>query len=123
MPEPAAAPPGARFVMHVVVTITDPADGLGLEPISPPRMSRVFGAVLRKLVDDDPNSQADVGGWPKYESGEAPVDSDHDGMADEWERARGLDPKDGTDGAKDAGDGYSHLERYLNELAAPAREK
>jgi hypothetical protein len=63
MGEPAnAAPAGTRFTMHVVVTVTDPADGLGLEPISPPRMSRVFGAVLRKLVADDPHgSQADVG--------------------------------------------------------------
>jgi hypothetical protein len=62
MPEPAdAAPAGTRFTLHVVVTVTDPADGLGLEPISPPRLSRVFGAVLRKLVADDPDSQADVG--------------------------------------------------------------
>jgi hypothetical protein len=59
MPEP--APAGTRFTLHVVVTVTDPADGLGLEPISPPRMSRVFAAVLCKLVADDPHSQADVG--------------------------------------------------------------
>jgi hypothetical protein len=62
MPEPAdAAPAGTRFTLHMVVTVTDPADGLGLESISPPRLSRVFGAVLRKLVADDPDSQADVG--------------------------------------------------------------
>lgn len=42
-------------------------------------------------------------------------DTDRDGMPDAWERARGLDPTDGTDHALDAdGDGYTNLEAYLN---------
>jgi hypothetical protein len=63
------------------------------------------------------NSQADVGGWPKLSSAPPPPDSDHDGMPDAWESARGLNANDPADGAKTAADGYTHLEHYLNELA------
>jgi pectate lyase len=58
---------------------------------------------------------AQVGGWPEYKSGDAPLDSDHDGMPDEWEKAHGLNPNDDSDGAKDKdGDGYTSLEEWLN---------
>jgi len=57
----------------------------------------------------------DVGGWPDYKSAPAPLDSDHDGMPDEWEKKYGLDPNDPSDAAKDLdGDGYTNLEEYLN---------
>jgi hypothetical protein len=47
-----------------------------------------------------------------------PADDDRDGMADDWEVARGLDPGDPTDaGADRDGDGYTNVEEYLNELA------
>src|SRR5439155_23609460 len=59
------------------------------------------------------DSQADVGGWPQLKGGEAPIDSDHDGIPDAWETAHGLNPNDPSDGAKDSvGDGYTNLERY-----------
>ena len=65
------------------------------------------------------DSQRDVGGYPDLKGGEAPVDSDHDGMADEWEKAHNLNPNDPSDGAKDSvGDGYTNLERYLNSIVA-----
>lgn len=61
------------------------------------------------------NSQNDVGGWPDYAAGKAPVDADRDGMPDEWERMHGLDPNDGRDHAMDRdGDGYTNLEEWLN---------
>ncbi len=63
------------------------------------------------------DSQRAVGGWPELRSLPAPVDTDHDGMPDEWERAHGLDPRDPSDGARAAGpDGFSNLEVYLNSL-------
>jgi hypothetical protein len=68
-----------------------------------------------KGIIKDPNQ---VGGWPVYENGEAPTDSDHDGMPDEWEKRRGLDPNDAADGPADGdGDGYTNLEEYLNSIA------
>ena len=47
------------------------------------------------------------------------MDRDGDGMPDEWELARGLDPDHPEDGAADNdGNGYTELEDYLNSLVA-----
>lgn len=59
---------------------------------------------------------SDVGGWPELKSEEAPIDTDHDGMPDEWEKKYGLNPNDATDGSKKAPNGYTYLENYLNSL-------
>jgi len=65
------------------------------------------------------DSQKDVGGWPELKGGNAPADSDHDGMPDAWEKANKLNPDDPSDGNKvSAGDGYTNLERYLNGIVA-----
>ncbi len=67
------------------------------------------------------DSQADVGGWPTLASTPAPADADKDGMPDGWETARGLNPNLASDrNLVDAATGYTQLELYLNELAAPA---
>ena len=69
--------------------------------------------------------------------GKAPADGDGDGMPDEWEKAKGLDPADPADATKtvpagaskdDRHKGYTYIEYYVNELAdklveAAAREK
>jgi hypothetical protein len=63
------------------------------------------------------DSPADADGWPHYAAAEAPIDSDHDGMPDEWERAHGLNPTDGMDGRRVISkEGYTALEVYLNSL-------
>jgi hypothetical protein len=68
-----------------------------------------------RLID----SQTEVGGWPELRSTPAPVDSDGDGMPDDWERAQGLNPFDASDGARlHPASGYSFLELYLNGLVA-----
>lgn len=59
-----------------------------------------------------------VGGWPVYRSAEAQPDTDKDGMPDEWERKKGLNPADPEDRNKTDQLGYTMLENYLNELAA-----
>lgn len=62
------------------------------------------------------NSQTDVEGWPEYRSAVPLKDSDNDGMPDDWEIARGLDPTQ-DDHAKDRdGDGYENLEEWLNGM-------
>lgn len=62
----------------------------------------------------------DVGGFPPLKRDTARADGDRDGMPDEWELANGLNPADPEDRNGDTnGNGYTNLEEYLNELAAP----
>jgi pectate lyase len=75
-------------------------------------MTRTGKMTYKNGIVKDPN---EVGGWPQYKSGQAPLDTDHDGMPDEWEKKYGLDPNDPSDAAMDKdGDGYTNLEEYLN---------
>ena len=62
------------------------------------------------------DSQTDVGGWPVLNSVPAPIDSDHDGMPDDWELAHHLNPNDAGDRNVVGADGYTMLEVCLNEL-------
>jgi hypothetical protein len=63
------------------------------------------------------DTQTDVGGWPTYNSTTPPVDNDHDGMPDEWEKAKGLDPNNASDASKKTlSTGYTNIEVYINSL-------
>ncbi|MHC4434208.1 MAG: pectinesterase family protein, partial [Planctomycetota bacterium] len=92
--------------------------------------SIVRDAVDERLINDIKNrtgklldSQDEVGGWPELKSRPAPKDADRDGMADAWETANNLDPKDPADRNGDADkDGHTNLEEYLNSLCPPLRE-
>jgi lysophospholipase L1-like esterase len=69
-----------------------------------------------RLID----SQTEVGGWPVLRGGPVAADTDGDGLPDAWERAQGLDPADPADGARvDPATGWTPLDRYLAERAAP----
>lgn len=90
------------------------------------------GAVLPKRDSTDAQIVADVrnrtgkiiryekelGLWPVYASGQAPLDSDNDGIPDEWEKAHDLNPNDSTDASLTTADGYTRLEHYLNSLVS-----
>jgi len=70
-----------------------------------------------RLID----SQDQVGGWPVLKSEKRPLDTDGDGMPDDWERSHGLNPNDPSDRNGDFnGDGYTNLEKYLNSLCPSA---
>ncbi|OON68023.1 hypothetical protein B0919_15290 [Hymenobacter sp. CRA2] len=56
--------------------------------------------------------------WPVLNSLPAPTDTDHDGMPDTWETARGLDPNNAADRATRGSSGYTALEEYLNSLTS-----
>ena len=58
-----------------------------------------------------------MGGYPEYKAWEPYVDTDGDGMPDEWEKQYGLNPNDPTDAQKDCnGDGYTNIEKYINGI-------
>lgn len=49
------------------------------------------------------------------------TDADNDGMADDWELLRGLDPSDPSDTNGDyCGEGYTNIEYYINDLTVDA---
>jgi len=62
------------------------------------------------------DSQTDIGGWPELKSTTAPTDTDHDGMPDDWEIMKGLNPNNAADRNNVAADGYTMLEKYLNSI-------
>ncbi len=67
------------------------------------------------------DSQSDLGEapWPILKSEDAPLDTDGDGIPDEWELKYGLDPKNKEDGSLktlDPDSKYTNLERYINSL-------
>ena len=70
--------------------------------------------------DDNKPADADASwsAWPTLASKDAPKDTDGDGMPDEWELVKGLDPTDPNDGKTVGADGYTNLENYLNSLVA-----
>ena len=66
------------------------------------------------------DTQGEDGGWPDLAQGTYPLDSDHDGMPDAWEKKHGLDPKKDDSATDRDGNGYTAIEDYLNSLV-PAR--
>jgi len=75
---------------------------------------------IRNLIDSTGfilNRQSDAGGFPKLTSLPAPVDSDHDGMPDDYETNAGLDVNNDADRNDDQnGNGYTNLEDYINGI-------
>lgn len=69
-----------------------------------------------------PRDQAEVGGFPVIAAGTPCADADHDGMPDQWEVARGLNPNNAADANSDRNsDGYTNIEEYLaGNATAPA---
>ncbi len=116
---PFAAPPvvtvGAADALELVLATVGAS-----RPVRDAVDARLVGHVRTRtgtMID----SQKQVGGWPALRAGVAPVDTDGDGLPDDWEQSHGLNPRDPTDAVREAGTGgYTHLEVYLNAWAAPA---
>jgi hypothetical protein len=80
-------------------------------------------AVTRRTIEDVRTGQ---GEWGRHEPegglmaglkpSDPPVDTDRDGLPDEWEKAHGLDPAK-ADSANAMPGGYTAVEVYLAELA------
>ncbi len=75
----------------------------------------ITGASDSRGLISSPN---DVGGYPEYKTAIPEIDSDGDGIPDDWEFSHNLNPYDGGDGKSMTVSGYTNLEIYLNELVA-----
>ena len=89
---------------------TGTATGVGVE------------GAAKGIIDGIIDSPDGVGGYPTYETYNTVIDSDHDGMPDDWEIAHGLDPNNPDDRNLLMESGYTALEVYLNELAGETIE-
>ncbi|MES2893346.1 MAG: pectate lyase [Bacteroidota bacterium] len=65
------------------------------------------------------DTQADIGGWPLLPSLPAPLDTDGDGMPDDWEKTNGLDANVANAAGKNLSTVYDNIEVYINSLVAP----
>ncbi len=115
---------GSPFAMRPVTT--QPADEAfetvlaeaGARPWNRDPVDARIVADVRNGTGRRIDSQDEVGGWPAVRAGQRVVDTDRDGMPDDYERAAGTDP-DRADNNGDAdGDGYTNLENYLHHAAA-----
>lgn len=68
------------------------------------------------------NAGDDWSPWPVLESTPCPLDTDQDGMPDEWETANGLNPNLATDRNDTNSEGYTMLEVYMNSLVSHIME-
>ena len=116
---------GTRFDLPLVTTQTAPEalaavlDGAGASLARDAVDARVINTVLSYgTLGAHLNSQSQVGGWPALASGVAPLDTDQDGMSDEYEEVFGLNKLDNSDRNAIGSNGYTVLENYLNFLAA-----
>lgn len=62
------------------------------------------------------DTQADVGGWPILNSTSPPLDTDNDGMPDEWEQTMKLAPTVANANGRNLSTAFDNIEVYLNSL-------
>jgi len=75
-----------------------------------------FGELKNGIID----SQKQVGDWPELKNYKKKKDTDKDGMPDEWEKIKGLNPSNGDDhSAYSLDNNYTNIEVYLNEVVNP----
>jgi hypothetical protein len=69
------------------------------------------------------DSQKDVGGFPNLKQGTPLLDSDNDGMPDEWEIKNKLNPKVANANGRDLDKNYDNIEVYFNDIVKGITEK
>lgn len=69
------------------------------------------------------DSQKDVGGFPDLKPGIPLLDSDDDGMPDEWEIKHQLNPKVANASGRDLDKNYDNIEVYFNDLVKKITER
>ena len=105
--------------LHLIKDVRDgTAEFIGTRgPTFGDRPSPNFAGIIDTQSDDKSALGSPTFPWPDYQTYNVPMDRDHDGIPDDWEKAHGLNPNDSSDANKDLnGDGYTNLEKYLNSL-------
>jgi hypothetical protein len=102
-------------VMHIIDNagaslVRDAVDEMLIEQL---RSNGAEGSIID--TEDDNGISGNVG---TVAAGTAPTDTDRDGMPDDWETARGLDPSTADDTGDDDSDGYTNIEEYLSCIVA-----
>ncbi|MGI9650230.1 pectate lyase [Chryseobacterium sp. RLHN22] len=69
------------------------------------------------------DSQKDVGGFPELKMGKIPVDSDNDGMPDEWEIRHHLNPNKYDANGRDLNKNYDNIEVYTHSIVQDITKK
>jgi hypothetical protein len=78
-------------------------------------------ASLGRLKNGIIDRMEEAGGLPVLKSALPPVDTDEDGMPDDWEQLNELNPNDPSDGSKfSLTQSFTNLEVYLHRLCKPA---
>ncbi|WP_304196458.1 polysaccharide lyase family 1 protein [Flavobacterium alvei] len=94
--------------------VSDARNGIAtFEGVAYKQKKKVLDSSKKSGIIDTPT---DVGGWPELKSSAVPVDTDHDGMPDVWEKKNSLNPNDANDRNIIGKDGYTMLEIYLNSI-------
>lgn len=78
------------------------------------------GTIIRNETN---TTQFPLGGPGNFKSGSKPLDTDNDGMPDEFEDKWKLNKNDATDALKRASNGYTNLENYAFSLEYPEAYK
>lgn len=78
------------------------------------------GTIIRNETNKE---QFPLGGPGVIQTGTKPLDSDNDGMPDEFEEKWGLDKNDPSDAMKIANNGYTNIENYAFSLEYPNQYK
>ena len=98
----------------------DAHDSIMVADVRENKATFTSGSNLPGIIDSQDDCQYADGttGWPELKSTAAPLDTDRDGMPDDWERAHGLDPNNPDDRNDTDVEGYTMLEVYMNGLVA-----
>ena len=113
-PLQAVAIPASEALEHVLSTAGDRLPSAR----EPDALDARVIADVRNCTGDVIDAVDEVGGWPEIATVAGPADTDRDGLPDDWERARGLDPAALTDvWADDGSTGLPLIEAYLAERA------
>lgn len=76
------------------------------------------GIIDNQLDLKPEDASANWSPWPTLASRPAPLDTDNDGMPDDWEKARKLDHGVANSSGRDLSRDYDNLEIYLNDLVS-----